>query len=69
MVTERSEQPPAAERRPVELRVTDFAITLGAFALATLLAELLGAENLGTALGVGQLAFVAAVVFVILRRD
>jgi hypothetical protein len=39
-----------------------------AFAAATGLAELLGAVNLGTALGVGQLAFAAALVFILLRR-
>jgi hypothetical protein len=41
---------------------------LGAFALGTLVAELLGATNLGTALTFGQLAFAAAVVWVIVRR-
>jgi hypothetical protein len=41
---------------------------VGAFALATLLAELLGATNLGTALTFGQLAFAATVVWVIVRR-
>jgi hypothetical protein len=39
-----------------------------AFAAAIGLAELLGAVNLGTALGVGQLAFAAALVFILLRR-
>jgi hypothetical protein len=41
---------------------------LGAFALGTLVAELLGSTNLGTALTFGQLAFAAAVVWVIVRR-
>jgi hypothetical protein len=41
---------------------------LGAFALGTLVAELLGATNLGTALTFGQLAFAATVVWVIVRR-
>jgi hypothetical protein len=43
-------------------------LMLGAFALGTLLAELLGATNLGTALTFGQLAFAATVVWVIVRR-
>ena len=46
----------------------DIAIPFTAFAAVTLLAELAGAANLGTALGVGQIAFAAAVVFVLLRR-
>ncbi len=43
------------------------AIALGAFALGTLIAELAGAENLGTAMAFGQIAFVLALVFVLLR--
>ncbi len=46
----------------------DLAIMLGALAVGTLAAELLGAANLGTALGVGQIAFALAVVYVFLRR-
>ena len=46
----------------------DLAWMVGAFALATLIAEALGAANLGTALTFGQLAFAAALVFVLLRR-
>ena len=38
-----------------------------AFALGTALAELLGAANLGVALGVGTLAFAVALVGVLLR--
>jgi len=41
---------------------------LGAFVLGTVAAELLGAANLGTALGVGQITFALAVVYVLLRR-
>lgn len=44
------------------------ALMLAAFALGTLVAELLGAVNLGTALTFGQLAFAATVVWVIVRR-
>jgi hypothetical protein len=43
-------------------------LMLGAFALGTLVAELLGATNVGTALTFGQLAFAATVVWVIVRR-
>jgi uncharacterized membrane protein (DUF485 family) len=44
------------------------AIVLAAFALGVGLAELLGAKNLGTALGVGQITFVVALVYVLIRR-
>ena len=37
------------------------------FAAGVLVAELLGAKNLGTALGVGQLTFAATLVAVLLR--
>lgn len=42
------------------------AIVLGAFAGATVIAELAGAANLGTATTFGQLAFAAALVWVLL---
>jgi hypothetical protein len=38
------------------------------FAAGTGLAELLGAANLGTAMGFGQIAFAIALVWVLLRR-
>ena len=41
---------------------------VGAFVAASLLAGLLGAINLGTALALGQIGFAAATVFVNLRR-
>ena len=44
------------------------AIVLAAFAAGVGLAELFGAKNLGTALGVGQLTFAIALVFVLIRR-
>jgi hypothetical protein len=44
------------------------AIVLAAFAIGVGLAELFGAKNLGTSLGVGQLTFAVAVVYVLLRR-
>jgi hypothetical protein len=48
--------------------IRDLAICFGALVAATLLAELLGAVNLGTALTFGEIAFMAAVVGVILWR-
>ena len=45
------------------------AIVLAAFAAGVGLAELFGAKNLGTALGIGQLVFVIALLYVLLRRD
>ena len=41
---------------------------LGAFAGATVLAELFGAANMGTALGFGQMAFAATLVWVLARE-
>jgi hypothetical protein len=43
-------------------------IVLAAFGVGVGLAALFGAKNLGTALGVGQLTFAAALVFVLVRR-
>jgi hypothetical protein len=48
--------------------IRDLAIMVGAFVAATLIAEALGAVNLGTALAFGQMAFLIATAFVILRR-
>lgn len=42
-------------------------LLLLALAAGIALALLLGAENLGTALGVGQLAFTATLVYVLVR--
>jgi len=46
----------------------DLAIIVGALVAGTLLAVLFGAANLGTALTFGQIAFAAALVYVLLRR-
>ena len=46
----------------------DLAIVLGAFVVASAVAGLLGAANLGTALSFGQIGFGAALVYVLLRR-
>jgi hypothetical protein len=48
---------------------SDLALMLGAFLGGTLLALALGAENLGTALTFGQIAFAATLVYVLLKRD
>jgi hypothetical protein len=40
----------------------------GAFAVGTGAAALLGAANFGTALGIGQICFVAALMYVLLTR-
>jgi hypothetical protein len=45
----------------------DLALMGAAFVGATLIAELFGAHNTGIALGVGQIAFLAATTYVILR--
>ena len=47
----------------------DLALSLAAFVVATLLAELLGATNLGTALTFGQIALLGAVLALILLRE
>ena len=46
----------------------DLAILAAAFVLATLVAEALGATNLGTALAFGQIAFALALVWVLVKR-
>ncbi len=48
--------------------VVKVAIVVAAFAVGVGLAELFGAKNLGTALGVGQLTFVIGLVYVLIRR-
>jgi hypothetical protein len=46
----------------------DLLLLLAALAAATAVAELFGATNLGTSLTFGQLAFAAAVLWVLTRR-
>ena len=46
----------------------DLSIMFGSFIVATALAGVLGAVNLGTALAFGQIAFALATVLVIVRR-
>jgi len=44
------------------------ALLVAIFAATTAIAELAGAANLGTAMGVGQIAFAIALVTFLLRR-
>jgi hypothetical protein len=44
------------------------ALLVAVFAAVVLLAELAGAANLGVSLGIGQIAFALAVVYLLLRR-
>jgi hypothetical protein len=46
----------------------DLVTMAAAFVVATLVAEALGADNLGIALSFGQLAFAGTLVWVLLRR-
>lgn len=46
----------------------DLALSFAAFVAATLLAELLGAANLGTAITFGSIAFMGTIVGLILLR-
>ncbi|HYF24180.1 MAG TPA: hypothetical protein VD931_00435 [Baekduia sp.] len=46
----------------------DLLILVAAFAAGTLVAEVAGAANTGTALAFGQIAFALAVVYVVVRR-
>jgi uncharacterized membrane protein (DUF485 family) len=48
--------------------LANLAIVLAAFGLGVGAAELFGAANLGTALGVGEITFSLALVYVLLRR-
>ncbi len=43
-------------------------LLLGVFAATTALSLLAGAANLGTAMGIGQIAFVIVLVWLLLRR-
>jgi hypothetical protein len=49
--------------------IRDVATVLGAFALATGVAEAFGTSNLGTALAFGQIGFALALVWVLLLGD
>lgn len=47
---------------------TDLLILLTAMVVATAVAAAAGAANFGTALGIGQIGFALAAVYVLLRR-
>jgi len=48
--------------------LVDLAIMIGAFVVASVVAELAGAANLGTALSFGQIAFALVAFYVFMRR-
>jgi hypothetical protein len=52
----------------VTAAATQSALLIAVFAATTALAQLVGAANLGTAMGIGQLAFTAALVALLLKR-
>jgi hypothetical protein len=61
-------QTPAPGRQPARLPfLGQVGLLLAIFAVATLVAELAGAANLGVALGVGEICFAIALVPVILK--
>ena len=47
---------------------TQVAILVAVFTIVTAVAELAGAANFGTAMGLGQVAFTASLVALLLRR-
>lgn len=57
-----------ANVRPSRPFVQNLGIVAGAFVGGTLIAEIAGAANLGTAMSFGQIAFALALVFVLIRR-
>jgi len=59
-------EPAVLPRRATVL--VDLAIMIGTFVMATVVAELAGAENLGTSLSVGQITFALAAFYVFMRR-
>jgi hypothetical protein len=61
----RSARRPAAPTWGLGLQL---ALLAAVFAVAVLVAELAGAANLGVALGVGQIAFAIAVIYLLVRR-
>ncbi len=65
--TEEGSAPLAARTRTVSLAAQTL-VLVAVFASVTALAQLFGAANLGTALGIGQLAFAATLVYLLLRR-
>lgn len=58
---------PAPQRSRWSLAAT-LGFALGVFAVVTLIAWAAGAANLGVALGIGQIGFAVAVVWLMVRR-
>ncbi len=48
--------------------LVDLALMVGAFVVATVVAQLAGAANLGTSMSFGQIAFTLTAVYVVMRR-
>jgi hypothetical protein len=48
--------------------VAQLALLGGVFAATTAIAELAGAANLGTAMGIGQIAFALTLIWLLVRR-
>jgi hypothetical protein len=48
--------------------LADLGMMAGAFALCTVIAEILGAPNLGTAMTFGQIGFTLTAVYVLMLR-
>jgi hypothetical protein len=63
-----AEAPAPAPERPRMSLALQLGILAAVFLCTTLIAELAGAANLGVALGVGQIAFAIAVVWLIVWR-
>ncbi len=61
-------RPPRAVGHNARLVLRAAAILLSVFALATVVAELVGAVNLGTAATFGELAFLAVLVYLMTRE-
>jgi hypothetical protein len=63
-----ADTPPPAPRRPQMSLAVQLGILVAVFLGTTLIAELAGAANLGVALGIGQIAFAIAAVWLIVWR-
>lgn len=59
---------PGRDRGALRRFGLDVVLVVLAFTLGTVIAELAGATNLGTALTFGQIAFAATVLYLLLRR-
>ena len=61
--------PPAPNRQPPRLSfVAQVGVLVAVFAVVSAIAELVGAANLGVALGIGVIAFAIALVVVIVKN-